>query len=221
MRRMSYLSSLTKWSCPLVLDTSVLINLCASACGEKVLKAIPNDIIVPKVVAGELEHETSYRNGHNGFLHGMVSDGVVTVADMTDAEYEVFEGLICGSPCLDDGEASTIAIALSRGAFPVIDERKGRGRAIALMKGQEPGWSLDILRHPCVIDGIGDELAANALYLALRDGRMRVSSDHADHVISLIGEDRSVNCTCLPGYRERFGLRQGSRRPDEASTATA
>lgn len=216
---MSYFSSLNKWSCPLVLDTSVLINLCASACGEKVLKAIPNDIIVPKVVAGELEHETSYRNGQNGFLLGLVNEGAVTIVDMTDAEYEVFEGLICGSPCLDDGEAATIAIALSRSARPVIDERRGRGRATALMKGMEPEWSLDILRHPSVIESIGEELAVQALFLALRDGRMRISSEHADHVISLIGEDRSADCTCLPGYRERFGLRQGSRRPEETSTS--
>ena len=39
---------------PLVLDTSVLINLYACAYGERILAAIPNQVLVPEAVAGEL-----------------------------------------------------------------------------------------------------------------------------------------------------------------------
>jgi hypothetical protein len=54
------------------------------------------------------------------------------------------------------------------------------------------------------VAALGDQSALEALYLALRDGRMRIPSESADGVIALIGMERSQDCTCLPGYRERF-----------------
>lgn len=85
---MSCSSSLIDIRAPLVLDTSVLINLHASKYGERILSAIPNDMVVPQIVAGELEHETSRRNGEYSFLHALVSGGLVTLANLTDAEYQ-------------------------------------------------------------------------------------------------------------------------------------
>ncbi|TIQ01773.1 MAG: DNA-binding protein, partial [Mesorhizobium sp.] len=85
---MSCSSSLINIADPLVLDTSVLINLHACKYGERILSAIPNEVVVPEIVAGELEHETSRRNGEHPFLHGLVTSGIVTLAAMTDAEYE-------------------------------------------------------------------------------------------------------------------------------------
>ena len=69
---MSCSSSLSDITNPLVLDTSVLINLHACKYGERILAAIPNDILVPEIVAGELEHETSRRNGEHDFLYSLV-----------------------------------------------------------------------------------------------------------------------------------------------------
>ncbi|EHR01140.1 hypothetical protein [Bradyrhizobium sp. WSM471] len=200
---MSFSSSLVDIADPLVLDTSVLINLHACKYGESILSAVPNDILVPEVVAGELEHETSRSNGEYSFLHALVVDGIVTVANFTDAEYVIFYELTSTSPSLDDGEAATIAIAATRHLLPVIDERKGRARAGIIMKARAPGWSLDLFRHPSAIATLGDQTAAEALYLALRDGRMRIPSESADGVIALLGMERSRNCTCLPGYRDR------------------
>lgn len=201
---MSCSSSLTDIADPLVLDTSVLINLHACKCGEHILAAIPNEIVVPKIVARELEHETSRRNGEHSFLHGLVTKRIVTLASMTDDEYEMFHQLTSKSPSLDDGEAATIAIAAARDLLPVIDEKRGRARASILMKARAPGWSLDLFRHPTAITVLGVHAAIQALYLALRDGRMRIPSESADGVIALIGMERSRDCTCLPGYRERF-----------------
>ncbi|WP_287339282.1 DNA-binding protein [Mesorhizobium sp.] len=201
---MSCSSSLINIADPLVLDTSVLINLHACKYGERILSAIPNEVVVPEIVAGELEHETSRRNGEHPFLHGLVTSGIVTLAAMTDAEYEIFHELTSTSPSLDDGEAATIAIAEARHFLPVVDERRGRSRASALMKARTPGWSLDLFCHPAVIAVLGDQPAVEALYLALRHGRMRIPSESGDGVIALIGVERSLDCTCLPGYRERF-----------------
>jgi predicted nucleic acid-binding protein len=201
---MSCSSCLIDIADPLVLDTSVLINLHACKYGERILAAIPNDVVVPEIVAGELEHETSHRNGEHRFLDGLVTGGIVTLATMTDPEYEIFHELTSTSPSLDDGEAATIAIAAARHFLSVIDERRGRSRASTLMKARTPGWSLDLFRHPAAIALLGDQPAVEALYLALRDGRMRIPSESGDSVIALIGSERSRDCTCLPGYRERF-----------------
>ena len=212
---MGYSSYLNNNHEPLVLDTSVLINLRASMNGGRVLAAVPNKIIVPQIVAGELNHEVSSKNGDNLFLHNLISDGIINVTDLTDEEYIIFQQLTCVSPSLDDGEAATISIAVARQLIPVIDERKGRARAGVLMNGREPLWSLDILRHPSVISALGDQ-AIKALYLALRDGRMRIPTATTDFVISLIGVERAKDCTCLPGYRERFSVNEMDRNFSES-----
>jgi predicted nucleic acid-binding protein len=201
---MSCSSSLIDFADPLILDTSVLINLHACKYGERILASIPNDVVVSEIVAGELEHETSRQNGEHRFLHDLVTGGIVTLATMTDAEYDIFQELASTSPSLDDGEAATIAIAAARHFLPVIDDRKGRSRATALMKARIPAWSLDLFRHPTAIAVLGDQLALEALYLALRDGRMRIPAESGDDVIALIGVERSRDCSCLPGYRDRF-----------------
>jgi len=186
---------------PLVLDTSVLINLHACTYGERVLTAITNDIVVPDLVARELEHETSRRNGDHSFLRGLIARGKVVEASMIEAEYELFATLSGGSPSLDDGEAATIAIAARRSFRAVVDERKGRVRAAAFMDGEEPGWSLDLLRHPSVVRSLGARLAADVVYLALRHGRMRIPAECGDEVVELIGRERALECSCLPNFK--------------------
>jgi predicted nucleic acid-binding protein len=197
-------SSLIDHEDSLILDTSVLINLHACKCGERIITAIPNNFLVPKMVEEELDCETSRRNGDYGFLHALTENGIVTIVSLTDAEYSIFHELTSAIPSLDDGEATTIAIAASRHLRPVIDERKGRKRASALMQGLTPHWSLDLFRHPTVIAKLGDQRAVDALYYALRHARMRIPPEKADDVIALVGTERSRDCTCLPGYRERF-----------------
>ncbi|MBB5411047.1 hypothetical protein HDG34_005007 [Paraburkholderia sp. HC6.4b] len=143
-----------------------------------------------------------------------MADRIVTVVGLTDAEYLIFHELTSTSPSLDDGEAATIAIAASRQLRPVIDERRERIRAGTLLPALVPHWSLDLLWHPTVIATLGVQHAVDALYHALRDGRMRIPSENADEVIALIGVERSRDCTCLPGYRERFSGSQNHQDGD-------
>ena len=198
---MTFSSSLTDDRRPLVLDTSVLINLHACTFGERVLAAIVNDIVVSDIVAEELEHETSRNSGDHSFLHSLIARGKVSVTGMADAEYELFATLAAGFRSLDDGEAATIAIAASRGFRAVIDERKGRARAAALMTGEEPGWSLDLLRHPSVLQALDELQASDAVYLALRHGRMRIPAQYGEYVVGLIGRERALECPCLPNFK--------------------
>ena len=202
---MTYSSSITDELRPLVFDTSVLINLYACSYGKRILAALSNAIIVPNVVAGELEHETSRKNGERRFLRGLLTRERVTLGKMTDKENVVFANLVSGSRSLGDGEAAAIAIAANRQLLPLLDDRKARAVAIHALPGQQPGWSLDLFRHSSVTTALGRTTAINALYLALRDGRMRIPVESTKCIIGLLGNERARKCTCLPDYQKLFG----------------
>ncbi len=200
---MTYSSFPTDNSTPLVLDTSVLINLHASRRGDRILDSLPNEIVVPEVVRSELEHETSDAKGGRQFIQHLVATRRVRLVVLNECEYRLFGSLVSGSPSLGDGEAATIAIAARRNHFPIVDERKGRQQAQRCLSGKHPGWSLDLFRHPRAVVSLGTAQAADAVYLALRDGRMRVHEDDCDIVVSIIGVRRALECTSLPSYKRR------------------
>lgn len=200
---MTCLSSLADDTTPLILDTSVLINLHACTYGEQVLAAVPNTISVPDVVARELEHETSHLNGENQFLRHLIARKILDVTPMDDESYRVYETLISSPGSLDDGEAATIAIASALCCVPVIDERKGRAQAENMLYGRTIAWSLDLLAHPAVQAGLSNNKAIEAIYLALYQGRMRIDEERCEAVVRLIGQDRALNCTSLPGFKTR------------------
>lgn len=200
---MTYSSSLSDETTALVLDTSALINLHASRRGGDILNAIPNPMIVAQIVAGELDHETSRRGGEEAFLRALSRAGQVELADLSEEEFTIFYELTSSSSSLDDGEAATIALARARGLVPVIDERRGRTQAKSII-GAEPAWSLDLLFHPEATARLGNDLFGDALYHALRDGRMRIPHECTHQVVGIIGDERARHCTCLPGYRHLF-----------------
>ena len=203
---MKYSSSLVSIVTPVVLDTSVLINLHASRQGGLILRSIPNEVLVPENVVKELEHETSKAQGQHYFVQDLIGNYKVKVATLSDREYQVFGKLVSGRPSLGDGEAATIAIAAIRALLPVIDDRRGRLQAQSYCSGECPGWSLDVLRHPAVVAALGNSCASDALYLALRDGRMRIHESHCDYVVDLIGVQHALECKSLPRYRDRQNL---------------
>lgn len=196
-------SSLDNKPDPLILDTSVLINLHASARGTEILTALPNHVVVPELVAAELEHETSKENGEHRFIQALANGGVVELSALTDSESALYERLVTGGNSLGDGEAATIAMAAARNHIAVVDERRGRKQAGRLVPAGNTAWSIDLILHPIVAKGIGREAQIEAVYLALRDGRMRVHEDHCDQVVDIIGAHRALNCPSLPGYRHR------------------
>lgn len=200
---MIYSSSLADNLMPLVLDTSVLINLHASKLGREILDALPNTVVLPLIVATELENETSKKNGEYQFIQNLLASKTVSPTALREHENDIFKSLVSGNDSLDDGEAATIAIAASRGFLPILDERKGRKKAQAHIPEREPGWSLDLFRHPKAMTKLGPALSIDALYYALRDGRMRIHESHCDHVVSLIGVQRALECKSLPGYKAR------------------
>lgn len=208
---MTYSSILNDKTAALALDTSVLINLHACRRGAEVLAAINNRIVVSHIVAGELKHETSRRNGEEAFLQALAAAGNITLVDLSEQEFEIFFELTSAVSSLDDGEAATIAISKGRGLIPVIDERRGRRRAKEII-GVDPAWSLDLLSHPNTTASLGADFSVDAVFLALRDGRMRIPPESASEVVGMIGDDRARQCTCLPGYRHLFGKKSEKHR---------
>lgn len=200
MRQMTISSFLTDDQITIILDTSVVINLSACTFGSRILRALPNKIVIAGIASSELKHGTEERD----FFEEILNEGIVTTSELTSQEYGIFADLTSKSPTIHDGEAATIAIAHRRNWFPVIDDERGRSRAISLMALPEPGWSVEVFRHPSVISELGQPVDVEALFLALREGRMRIPISRREEVILLIGEDRARDCTCLPGYKERF-----------------
>lgn len=196
-------SSLADDLTPLVLDTSVLINLHACTYGRKILSAIPNDIFVASLVTRELDHETSHSNGDTSFMRELISQRIVTTMQLDKNSYQVYETLTQNPHSLDDGEAATISIASSLGFIPVIDERKGRTQAKGLMNNKASAWSLDLFTHPNVQEGLPNKGYIEAIFLALREGRMRIDEEHCDAVVRLISIERALHCTSLPNYKSR------------------
>lgn len=195
-------SSLANDLTPLVLDASVLINLHACSFGEKILAAIPNTIVVPDIVVRELGHETSRINGEHRFLENLLARQQVHLSSLDDGGWAIFERLTTTSPSLGDGEAATIAIAAINTHRPVIDDAKGRKRAQELVNITS-AWSLDLLVHPGVRNGLENDGYIDAVYLALREGRMRIDEERCDAVVQLIGAARALQCPSLPGFKTR------------------
>ena len=94
---MTYSSLLSDDSTPLVLDTSVLINLDASGFGDRILGAVPNDIHVPERVRAEFELDTSGAKGECPWLETLVDTGIVRVNVLSESELESVRSARFGS----------------------------------------------------------------------------------------------------------------------------
>lgn len=191
---------------PLVVDASVLINLRACTFGEQILTALPNNIAVPDIVVRELGRRSRQTVDESQFLEQLIMHQVVQPVVLDDAGWVVFENLTSGRRSLGDGEAATIAIATTGTYRPVIDDAKGRTQAEGLIPQRSAAWTLDLLVHPSVQNVLGGAGLIEALFLALRDGRMRIDEERCDAVVELIGVERALNCPSLPRFKARREL---------------
>lgn len=181
-------------------DASTIINLNASGRAKGIVQAIESKFVVVDVVLGELED--GRRNGRRDadLLSELVADSVFELVRLDDVATQHFEGLVVGTAIetLDDGEAATIAYALSNGVSAAIDERK----ATSICAQRFPHLSLcstvDILARPEVERALGREELSDAVFQSLFHGRMRVLPHCIDWVMNLIGPERSALCKSLP-----------------------
>jgi predicted nucleic acid-binding protein len=196
-KAMNFSSIISNHAIPLALDTSIVVNLTACTFGKQIIAAVPNPIIIAQIAADELKPGTPER----AFLDDLVTSNLVQLTELTDPEYLEYASLIT---TLDDGESATIAFSITRQIFPLIDERKGRAKATERRPTLDPGWSLDLLRHPNAVTALGSPSDTDAVYLALKEGRMRIPAAQVNNVISLIGRLRASECVSLPNYKNLF-----------------
>lgn len=184
---------------PLVLDSSVVINLVASGRGFELLALIPNECLIVRQVLAEL---------NMGPASGR--DGSVTVKEMLDRElliprelhphgYQVYEDLVCGESLhtLGDGEAATIAHAVAIAGVAVIDEMKANRICCNLYPNLRIASTVDLFSHSSALDGFTDVELVDSVVNALKHARMSVLSHQLDWILGLIGESKAQQCTSL------------------------
>lgn len=144
------LTSLTDPETLLVLDTSTVINLNASGCARKLIQSLPNPLAVADTVPRELEGGRHRRRHDWDLLNELVTSDLIKVVELDDRALRYFEQLVIGpaASTLDDGEAATIAYAVSRKAFAIVDERKANRICSQRFPKLRIGCTVDIFAHP-------------------------------------------------------------------------
>jgi hypothetical protein len=135
----------------------------------------------------------------------LVRAGRVRVVSLDESALEVFSELVIGpaGETLDDGEASTIAYAVQQGIAPVLDERKGLKICVARFPSLRPKSTVDLFADSAVVKALGRDLLGDAIFLALRNARMRVAANHVAWVVGMVGSDRAALCPSLPKAARR------------------
>jgi len=185
---------------PIVLDTSVAISLVASCIGAEVLKALARPAYMIDVAVGQLADAGKRAAEMLAAISVWQRHSLIAEVSLEADALEVFENLVSGpaAETLDDGEAATLAHAHVIGAVAVIDEGKARRVSRERHPALVLASTIDLLLHPAPERALGREAIAHALYLALRDARARVPTEHHEAVRLLLGSERAALCHSLP-----------------------
>lgn len=194
------LTCLTDPAAVAVADASAVINLNATGCATDIVAALPNRVVVVDIVPQELERGRERDRKDADQLNALAAGGAIEIVRLGDTALEYFEGFVVGpaADTLDDGEAATIAYALAQVAIPLIDERKATRLCAERHPALRVGCTVDLFAHPEVLQRLGREPLANAVFNALFHGRMRVFPHHLEWVLELIGTERARRCSSLP-----------------------
>ena len=204
-------SCLDERAAPVVVDTSVVINLNATGWAEAILRSLPNRCVVVEDVLLELQFGRQTGRGDADALAVLIEQHLVERVRLGGVGMSHFASLVSGSAAetLDDGEAATIACAIERGAVALVDERKAIRICAERFPNLSVGCTVDVLAQHHVQAALGPGLA-DAVFNALDRGRMRVPDQHAQWVVDLIGKERAALCHSLP-KRLRAGGRPQSK----------
>jgi predicted nucleic acid-binding protein len=196
-------------------DASTIINLNASGCAQRIVRALKSKFVVVDVVQSELEDGRKNGRRDADLLNGLVADGVFEVVRLDGIAMQHFERLVVGPAIetLDDGEAATIAYALSNDVSAAIDERKATSICTTRFPQLTLCSTVDILSMPEVELALGREGLANAAFQSLFHGRMQVPPRCIEWITNLIGPNQAAICRSLPkAARKTLHHRQNSRR---------
>jgi len=186
-------------SAPIVLDTSAIINLNATACAVAILSAFPDIIFVTENVLGELNQARGLRTTDADQTGSLIAQGLIRKCGLNDAALEFFEELSIGQAAdtLGDGEASSIALALAIQGVAIVDEKKARRICLQRYPRLQVAFSTDIICHTKVELALGRPAMKMAVLQALQLARMSVTPDHLEWIIDLVGAMDLQPCTSL------------------------
>lgn len=180
-------------------DTSTIINLTATGCAAGIVLALRRQFVVVDSVQAELE--AGQRSGHENasLLKQLIASDIFRPVRLNDAGLLHFESLVVGPAVatLDDGEAATIAYALSMGTQVAIDERKASTICSQRFPNLIVSSTVDLLSDAVVEEKLGRERLSEAVFRALLHGRMQVSERNIAWVLDLIGREKASACTSL------------------------
>ncbi|MCY3568324.1 MAG: hypothetical protein OXH38_06820 [Chloroflexi bacterium] len=181
-------------------DASVIINLNATASAAAIIGACHNPFLVTPNVLRELSMGESHGHRCGERLEALIGQGLVELSELTPSDDLVYRSLIEGGfeGTLDDGEASTIAYAVGHDGIALIDENKARRICAARFPSLPLVSTVEMLLDPLVAERLGEPGQSEAIFLALRDGRMQVPRQRLQEVIDRIGVDRAAECPSLP-----------------------
>lgn len=112
----------------LLLDAYIAINLAATDRLHDVAEALGATFALTQQTAAEVGYLRDVVNGELVVtpinLSQYTSHGIVQIIDLDPSEYPLYLEL---ASIVDDGEASTIAVAVRRGLQLATDDRKARG----------------------------------------------------------------------------------------------
>lgn len=184
----------------LVVDASTIINLAATGNARAIVSAVPNHMVVVDVVARELETGRARGRDACDRLKELTAGGVLELVELGGDALRHFEDLVIGpaAATLDDGEAATIAYAVTHGHTALIDERKATRMCAERYPQLRVACTVDVLLHQDVQRHLGPDVVSEAVFRALRDGRMGVMPHHLELVVGLIGNERAALCPSIP-----------------------
>ncbi len=199
-KRMECRSCLNDPAALVVADASVAINLNATGFADSILDALPNRFVVVEEVALELENRQRHGRNDADALNTLVAADRVDIVRLGNLAKEYFTVLVSGPTVetLDDGEAATIGFALEQSATALFDERKARRLCAERFGALAIGCTVDLLTHDRIELALGHNKLVEAVFNALKHGRMRVLPQHVDWVVDLIGPERAAQCASLP-----------------------
>lgn len=185
---------------PLCIDASVAINLNATLVAERVLAALPGAICITESAVGELRLDRKNARDDAALTGALIGNGSLVQVRLNEDAEAVFLRLTIGAAAdtLDDGEAATIALAVTNGAIPIVDERKATLLCARLFPLLRVASTLDLLAHPAVEAQLGLAALGDAVFSALNGARMRVPTPYMEWVEGLVGHERLATCECIP-----------------------
>lgn len=200
----------------LVSDASVWINLIATGRAEEILRAAAAEHKITATARLELENGRAKGRQSATAIVDLIRAGLVQEVSLGRAEEAVFLDLVAGpaGQTLDDGEAATIAFALSANAIALIDERKATTLCARRYPNLRVMSTVDLLLSSLIKEAFDKDGLGECLFKALSIARMRVPDRHRTELCNLLGPERLRQCKSLPtAWRSMGALPSEAGRP--------